>query len=134
MTHKEEHGYEHEEDVNDMLDEIDVDPEMADELQESMYDQLTQYTTGELKADIQMAGPSMSFESYRRAYHYGKKKTAENVHRARNRVSRPEIAETMDDMEEKYNKWKKDSIPQRYRCIRLWRVRYGVHPIGLPPG
>ena len=40
---------------------------------------------------------------------YGKKKTAENVHRARNRVTRPEIAETMGRLEERYRSWKKDT-------------------------
>ena len=39
----------------------------------------------------------------------GKKKTAENVHRARNRVTRPEIAETMGQLEERYRSWKKDT-------------------------
>ena len=37
-------------------------------------------------------------ESYRRAYGQGRKKTAENVHRARNRVTRPEIAESMNTL------------------------------------
>ena len=32
----------------------------------------------------------------------------ENVHRARNRVSRPEIAESPEDMEARYKQWKKD--------------------------
>ena len=49
----------------------------------------------------------MSFESYRKAFVPGKKKTAESVHRARNRVSRPEIAESLEDMEARYKEWKK---------------------------
>ena len=73
-----------------------------------MYDQLTQYTKGELLSDIQMAGPKQSMDSYRKAFAYGRKKTAENVHRARNRVTRPEIAENMEDLEDRYKKWKKD--------------------------
>ena len=39
----------------------------------------------------------------------GKKKTAENVHRARNLVTRPEITETMSQLEERYRSWKKDT-------------------------
>ena len=50
----------------------------------------------------------MSFESYRKAFAQGKKKTAENVHRARNRVSRPEIAESLENMEARYKQWKRD--------------------------
>ena len=73
--------------------------QLVEELQEALYDQLTQYTKGELLPDIQIAGPGMSFESYRKAFAQGKKKTAENVHRARNRVSRPEIAESLEDLE-----------------------------------
>ncbi len=95
-------------DIDEFMDNLGLDSDKAEDMQEVLYDQLTQYTKGELLADIQMAGPDNSFESYRRAYAYGKKKTAENVHRARNRVTRPEIAETMDDLEEKYKKWKKD--------------------------
>ena len=55
-----------------------------------------------------MAGPRTSFESYRKAFNHGKKKTAENVHRARNRVTRPDIAESLPQLEEKYKRWKKD--------------------------
>ena len=95
-------------DVEKMLTNLNIDPNLAEELSETLYDQITQYTKGELLADIQMAGPAESMESYRKAYAHGRKKTAENVHRARNRVTRPEIAETMDDLDEKYKKWKKD--------------------------
>ena len=58
-------------------------------------------------ADIHMNGPMGSMQTYRRAYAQGRKKTAENLRRARNRVTRPEIAETMGTLEEKFRKWKK---------------------------
>ena len=48
------------------------------------------------------------FESYRKAFAQGKKKIAENVHKARNRVSRPEIAESLEHMEARYKQWKQD--------------------------
>ena len=80
--------------------------DVKQELQHALYDQLTHYTKGELLADIQIAGSGMSFESYRKAFAQGTKKTAENVHRARNRVSRPEIAESLEDMEARYMQWK----------------------------
>ena len=54
-----------------------------------------------------MAGPLESMESYRKAHAHGRKQTAENVHRARNRVSCPEIAETMEELDDKFKKWKK---------------------------
>ena len=82
--------------------------QLVEELQDALYDQLTQYTKGELLADVQIAGPGMSFESYRKGFAQGKKKTAENVVRARNRVSRPEIAESLEDMEARYKQWKED--------------------------
>ena len=50
----------------------------------------------------------MSFASYRKAFARAKKETAENVHTARNRVSRPEIAESLEDREARYKQWKKD--------------------------
>ena len=105
---KDEDSLENLEDVKKMLKDINVNPDLAEELQESLYDQLLQYTKGELLVEVQDAASKMSFESYRRAFLYGKKKTAENVHRARNRVTRPEIAETLDDMEDKFKKWKRD--------------------------
>ena len=95
-------------DVKQVLKQVGVGQQLVEELQDALYDQLTQYTKGELLADIQIAGPGMSFESYRKAFAQGKKKTAENVHRARNRVSRPEIAESLEDMEARYKQWKKD--------------------------
>ena len=94
--------------VNTLLKSIGINPTVAEELQECLYDQLVQYTEGELLSDVQIAGPCLSFNSYRKAYHAGKKKTAQNTHRARNRVSRPAIAENMDELEEKFKKWKKD--------------------------
>ena len=63
---------------------------------------------------FKMGGPEQSLESLRKAMAYGKKKTAENVHRARNRVTRPEIAEIMGQLErtipkmEKYIAYLKD--------------------------
>ena len=81
---------------------------LSGDLQDMLYDQMTQNTKDELLSDnIQIAGPKQSFESYCCAYHYGKKKTTENVHRARTRVTRPDIAENMNQVEEKYKKWKK---------------------------
>ena len=90
------------------LKSIGINTTVAEELQESLYDQFVQYTEGELLSDVQIAGPCLSFNSYRKAYHAGKKKTAENIHRARNSVSRPAIAENMDELEEKFKKRKKD--------------------------
>ena len=45
----------------------------------------TRWTRKELLADAQMGGCQKSLESLRKVMAYGKKKTAENVHRARNR-------------------------------------------------
>ena len=95
-------------DVKAKLKNWKVNPDLAEDLLDSLYDQLTQYTTGELLADSRTAGPEQSFESYRKAFAYGKKKTAENIHRARNRVTRPQIAEKMEHLEEKFKLWKKD--------------------------
>ena len=104
----EEESLENEEEVDDMLEALKVNTDLKDDLQDMLYDQLTQYTKKELLSDIQMAGPSQCFESLRKAMAYGKKKTAENIHRARNRVTRPEIAENMTQLEERYRSWKKD--------------------------
>jgi hypothetical protein len=95
-------------DVKTMLKDLGIAEDKAEDMCDTLYDQLTQYTKGELLADVQMAGPMESMESYRKAYAHGRKKTAENVHRARNWVSRPEIAETIDELDEKFKKWKRD--------------------------
>ena len=96
-------------DVKQVLKQVGVGQQLIEDLQDALYDQLTQYTKGELLADIQIAGPGMSFESYRKVFAQGKKKTAENVHWARNRVSKPEIAESLEDMEARCKQWKKTS-------------------------
>ena len=95
-------------DVEKLIKDIGFNEDEAEEMLEILYDQLTQYTTGELLADVRMLGPMGSMESYRRAIRDGKRKTAENIHRARNRVTRPEIAEKIEELEDKYRKWKKD--------------------------
>ena len=98
-------------DVNDVKQvpkQAGAGQQLVEELPDALYDQLTQYTKGELLADIRLAGPGMCSDSYRKAFAQGKKKTAENVHRARNRVSRSEIAESIKDMEARYKQWKKD--------------------------
>ena len=104
----EDDNLEAEDDIESMLIKLKIDPDLIDEMQDMLYDQLTQYTKKELLADVQMGGPEQSMESLRKAMAYGKKKTAENVHRARNRVTRPEIAETMGQLEDRYRSWKKD--------------------------
>ena len=104
----EDDSLEMDEEVEEMLRAVNVNPELREDLQDMLYDQLTQYTKKELLSDVQMAGPKQCFESLRRAMAYGRKKTAENIHRARNRVTRPEIAETMGQLEERYRSWKKD--------------------------
>ena len=88
--------------------ELTISMDLKSDLQDMRYDQLNQYTKGDLLSDIQMNGISQVFESYRKAAVYGKKKTAENVHRARNRVARPEVAGNLSSLETKYRKWKKD--------------------------
>ena len=90
-----------------MID-LKINPDLSDEMQDMLHDQLTQCTKKKLLADVQMGGPKQSLESLRKSMAYGKKKTAQNVHRARNRVTRPEIAENMGQLEERYRRWKKD--------------------------
>ena len=95
-------------DIDEFFKDVGLEGEKAEEMLEILYDQLTQYTTGELLADVRMLGPMGSMESYRRAVRDGRRKTAENIHRARNRVTRPEIAVKIEELEDKYRKWKKD--------------------------
>ena len=104
----EDDNLEAEEDVENMMIDLKINRDLSDEMPDMLYDQLTQHTKKELLADVQMGGPEQSLESLREAMAYGKKKTAENVHRARNRVTRPEIAETMGQLVERYRSWKKD--------------------------
>ena len=93
--------------VNTMLTELKISMDLRSDFQDMLYDQLNQYTKGDLLSDIQMNGISQVFESYRKATVYGKKKTAENVHRARNRVTRPEVAGSLSSLEAPYREWGK---------------------------
>ena len=104
----EEECLESDEEINSMLSMININTDLKEDLQDMLYDQLTQYTAKELLADVQMGGPRQSMEVLRKAMMHGRKKTAENVHRARNRVTRPDIAENLVQLEEKYRNWKKD--------------------------
>ena len=68
---------------------------------------LTQCTKEELRADMQRAGLEVSFECSRKVA-LGKRKSVGHVRRTRNRASLKAIAESMEDMDNKYNHWKKD--------------------------
>ena len=98
-----------EEDVENIMIDWKINPDLADEMQDMLHDQPTQYTRKELLADVQMGGPERSLGSLRTGMAYGKKNAAENVHRARNRVTRSQMAETMGQLEERYRSWKKDT-------------------------
>ncbi len=52
-------------------------------------------------ADIRMADPANSTENCRKAHVHGNKKTAENVHTARNRVTRLKTAKTVEELDVK---------------------------------
>ena len=95
---------------------------MAEELQESLYDLMVQYTEGEVLCDVQITGPSLSFDSYQKACHVDKKMTAEHIHLARNRVSRLAIVEHMDELEEKFQEVEEGQ--------RRLRQRHDLDPVG----
>lgn len=50
--------------------------ETAEELQDKMCDQLSQYTTGELLSDLHLASPAMSLQSNSRAFAFERACTA----------------------------------------------------------
>ena len=52
-------------DVKQVLKQVGVGQHLVEELQDALYDQLTQYTKGELLVDIQIAGLRKSQESFR---------------------------------------------------------------------
>ena len=68
--------------VNTLLKSIGINPMVAEELQESLYGQLVQYTEGELLSDVQIEGPCLSFNSYRKAYHAERKNCRKYSQRA----------------------------------------------------
>lgn len=39
-----------------------INPDLTQELQGMLYDQLSQFTTGDLRSDLRIAGPARSFE------------------------------------------------------------------------
>ena len=90
--------------VQNLLKTLKINPDQEMDLKELFYDQLTQYTKKKLHTTIQIGGPILRMETYRKATLYGKKKTAENLQRARNRVTRPEITENMQRLEDRYKK------------------------------
>ena len=89
-----------------------------------------------------MGGPEQSTESLRNAMAYGKKKkTAESVHRARNWVTGPEVAETMGQLEERYRSWKKDILGcgvvragdhrSEYCAVRTYSLKHCFQQLAL---
>ena len=113
-----------------MLIEHNICMDVRSDLQDMLYDQLNHYIKGDLLSDIQMNGISQVFESYRKATVYGKKKTAENVRRAPDRVARPEVASNLASLESKCRTWNKNNwrtlrtlvlmISQKRHLCRYW--------------
>ena len=93
--------------MKNMIIELETQPDLNDEMQDMLHDPLTQNTKKELHVDVQVGGLDQNLESMRKAMACGKKKTAENVHRARNRVTLPKITQTMSQLEERHRSWKK---------------------------
>ena len=58
--------------VNTLLKSIGINPMVAEELQESLYDQLVQYTEGELFSDVQIARPMPQFQQLQEGLPRGK--------------------------------------------------------------
>lgn len=53
----EDDGLEMNEEVEEMLKPVNINPELWEDFQGMLYDQLTQYTKKELLSDVQMAAP-----------------------------------------------------------------------------
>ena len=56
----EDDNLEAEEDIENMMIDLKINPDLADEMQDMLYDQLTQHTRKELLADVQMGGLEQS--------------------------------------------------------------------------
>ena len=73
-----------------------------------------------------MAGPRASFESYNKDF--WQQEDAENIHRARNRVTRPEIAENMSKLEDMCTEWKKtEQISRNFTLLILWTTEWSLY-------
>ena len=86
--------------IDEMLKKLHISADCKQDLMSILHDQLTQYTKDDLLAEVQLGGVMRSMEVIRRAVVYGRKKTAENLQRARCRVVRPDIAEDIHQLED----------------------------------
>ena len=70
-------------DVENMMIDLKINPDISDEMQDMLYDQLSQDTMKELLAHVQMSGREQSLESLRKAMAYRQEdRRAQHVHRA----------------------------------------------------
>ena len=93
--------------VNTLLKSIGINPTVAEELQESLYDLLVQYTEGELLSDVQIAGLPQ-FQQLQEGLPGGKEEDCRKYLPRAQQGCRPAIEENMDELEEKFKKWKED--------------------------
>ena len=113
-----------EDDVKNMIIELETQPDLNDEMQDMLHDPLTQNTKKELYADVQVGGLDQSLESMRKAMACGKKKTAENVHRAQNRVTGPKS-------QKPWAHWKNDTeVGKRHHTLEGHRPQSIKKPDG----
>ena len=88
--------------------EVEMDEDMIKKGAKILYTTLIQYTKGDAKSKVSMAGMENSMDSYRHITQRGTNNTIQTQMMRRMKVMNPEAAKNVSDVEAKVNNWKSD--------------------------
>ena len=95
-------------DVDDFLKKNKISMKLKMNILHNVYLTLLKYTQGSVKTKIQNKGKDDALESYRDLYQKNLKFTVRNRIEVQTKVTNPDPADSMDELEEKLDKWHKD--------------------------
>ena len=94
--------------VEEFLVDHGMDPRIKNDLQETLFITLLQFTGGDIKARVHCMGECEVFQAYRWLCHRGRGLDEKQKIELRSRVLNPEAARGVGDVDAKMAKWKAD--------------------------
>ena len=94
--------------VKKFMEDNGIDSSLKEELQETMFISLLEYTGGDVRSRVHGMGENGVFQAYRWVHHKGTNLDVKQKIDLRSAVMNPESAETVDEVEQKVLKWKAD--------------------------
>ena len=94
--------------VEEMMTDLELDIGQIPNINRTLYVSLLKFTSNDAHGKVVSSGIEQALDTYRYLYLKGKNDTTMNVMRIKTRVMHPDVANTVEEVESKMNKWKED--------------------------